>query len=221
FSIILPSLTSFGIDTLLKRGRSDTAIGIDKQFFTSAIVNVHINQLLNHRRHILGAKRRAKYHAQGCLFARAAAQLDLIKLFAFFINTQNPDVTYVVMTTSVHTAGYVEVNIAQVIHVIEIVKLTLNRFGNRDGFSVSKRAEVAAGAADDIGQGANIWCCETGLFSLLPQREQVSLFHTGKNDVLFVRGADFTKTVLVSKFSNFFQLGVSDITGRYTRRLER
>ena len=58
-----------------------------------------------------------------------------------------------VMAACVHTARNVEFQVADVMQVIEIVKLHLDGFGDGDALSIGKRAEIATRARRSLGIG--------------------------------------------------------------------
>ena len=53
------------------------------------------------------------------------AQTDLIELLAFLVDTKNTNVADVVVTAGIHAAGYINVQITQVMQIIEIIKPAL------------------------------------------------------------------------------------------------
>src|SRR5690625_2529750 len=84
-STMAPSLTSFGIDALLKRLVAETLIGVDKLLFVGAVFHVDVDNLLDHFRHFVSAERRPKHRTQSRIVGSATAQLHLVKLFAFLV----------------------------------------------------------------------------------------------------------------------------------------
>ncbi|MNS09735.1 hypothetical protein D3C72_412300 [compost metagenome] len=117
----------------------------------------------------------------------------------------------VVVTTSVHATGDVQVQFTDVEQVVEVVEATLDRLGNRDRLGVGQRAEITARAADDVGQQADVRRGETAFTQFTPQGKQLALLDVGKNDVLLVRGAQLTKAVAVGQIGDGVELFVSDI----------
>jgi hypothetical protein len=62
----------------------------------------------------------------------------------------------VVVAAGVHAAGDVQVELADVEQVVQVVEAALDGFGDRDRLGVGQRAEVTARAADDVGQQADV-----------------------------------------------------------------
>src|SRR5690554_511987 len=104
-----------GINPLLERINSYATISIQKRFLIRALVNIHINNLGDHIRHIISGKRRPQNFADGCIVLRSATKAYLVELLTFFINTQNADVSYVVMATGIHTTRYVQIDFAKIV----------------------------------------------------------------------------------------------------------
>src|SRR6185369_13421301 len=90
----------------------------------------------------------------------AAADFDLVPLLAVLIDAEDADVPDVVMAACVHAARNVEVELADVEHVVEIVEAALDRLRDRDRARVRERAEVPARARDDVRQQPDIRCRE-------------------------------------------------------------
>src|SRR5690606_38177960 len=104
--------------------------------------------------------------------------------------------------------------------VVEIVEAPLDRFGDRDRLGIGQRAEVAAGAADHVGQKADVGYGQAQLAQLVPQREQLALLDIGKNDVLLVGVAHLTEAVAIGQLGNRVQLLVGDVAGSDASGLE-
>ena len=123
--------------------------------------------------HFGGAERRADDFAQRAVFALGAAEGDLIPLAAVLIDAKNADIADVVMAASVHAAGDVQADIAQIVQVIEVVETCLNRLGDRDRFGVGQRTEIATGAGNDVGEQADVGAAQIVFARQLPQRVEV------------------------------------------------
>ena len=59
------------------------------------------------------------------------------------------------MTAGIDAAGDVQVDLADIEQVVQVVEAALDGFGDRDRLGVGQGAEVAARAADDAGQQAD------------------------------------------------------------------
>src|SRR5690554_2506745 len=128
FSMSLPSLISWGIHSLLERLYANTFVGIDKQLTFVAQLDIQVGDLLNHVNHFVSIERRADLVANAGHFIAAAAKGDLIKLLAFFIHTKNTDVANMVMATGVHAARDIQIQLAQIVQIIHVIKAALQRF---------------------------------------------------------------------------------------------
>ena len=103
------------------------------------------------------------------------------------VDAEDADVADVVVAAGVHAARDVQVQLADVVQVVEVVEAALDRLGDRDRLGVGERAEVAARAADDVGEEPHVGRGEAGLAGAPPQGEQVALAHVGEDQVLLVR----------------------------------
>ena len=131
------------------------------------------------------------------------------------------DMAHVMMTAGIHATGNVEIQFADVVLVVEVFEALLNRFRNRKGFRIGKRAKVAAGAADDVADQADIRRGEAGCFRFLPQREQIALFDVGQNQILFMGHAQFAKAEFVGPVGHLLHLRIGQIAGRNAQGLQR
>ena len=85
-----------------------------------------------------------------------APDLDLIPLGAVLIDAEDADVADVVVAARVHAARDVEVELADVVQVIQVVEALLDRLGHGNGLRIGQRTEVAAGAGDDVGEQPDV-----------------------------------------------------------------
>ncbi len=118
-----------------------------------------------------------------------------------------------VVAAGVHAAGYVQLDRTQVVKVIEVVEFPLNRLGDRNRLGIRQRAEVAAGAADDVGQGTYVCRGEAGAAQLVPQLKKLIGRHVRQHHVLIVGGAHFAERIAVGQVGDGFELSVREITG--------
>ena len=145
------------IYVFLERLGADAAHDVDEALgFAVAPVEIDLDQLLDHVGDFLLRHRRAEHFAERSVVALRAADRDLVELRALLVHAENADVADVVMAAGVHAAGDVEVELADVVHEIEIVEPALDRFGDRDRLRVGERAEIAAGARDDVRDHADV-----------------------------------------------------------------
>src|SRR5690349_20227399 len=121
--------------------------------------------------------------------ALRAADRHLIPLRSVLVDAENADVTDVVVPARVHAARNVEVELADVVQIIEIVETALDRLRNRNRLGVRQRAEIAAGTTNDIRQQAEVGCGDSKRFELGPQRKQIRLADVRENQVLLMGNA--------------------------------
>ena len=136
-----------------------------------------------------GGERRADHLAERRVVALRAADRYLVPLLAVLVDAEDADVADVVVAARVHAARHVELEVAEIVQVVEIVEAPLDRFGDRNGLRVGERAEIAARAADDVGQEADVRRRETQRLQVVPEGMQVVLQHVGEHQVLLVGDA--------------------------------
>ena len=127
---------------------------------------------------------------------------------------------HMVVSTGVHAAGYVEFDGTQIELIIQGLEALLKRLRHGDGFGVRQRAEVAAGAADQIRDAARVRGGQTQRLKRLPQRLKLALADIGEHDVLFVGGAQFAEGVGIGQLGQRVHLRRADISGDLARGLQ-
>src|SRR5690606_18057718 len=168
------------IHSLLVRGHADALVGVDEALFRGAVFYIYVDQPLNDDGHLISGEGRAEDLADGRVAAGFAAQGHLVELLAFLVHTENADMADVVMAAGVHAAGNVQLQFTDVRQVVEIVELLMNGIGDRNRLGVGQGAEVAARAADHVGEQADVRRREACLTALVPQLEQVLLLDVGQ-----------------------------------------
>src|SRR5712691_3032788 len=173
------SLISVAIDGFLEGFDADAVHHVDEALGVAvAPREIALDQLFDHVGDLGAGERWADdlaegYAAAGPDFTLVATDLDLVPLLAALVDAEYADVTDVMVAASVHAAGDIEVDLADIVQVVEIVEALLNGFGHRDRLGVGERAEVPARAANDVGEQTDIGCGEPQRLHLLPQREQI------------------------------------------------
>ena len=89
----------------------------------------------------------------------------------------------------IRDSGYIQLEIADVKKVVKIIKARLDSVRDGNGFGVGKVAEITAGAADHVGQQANVGRCQTDGLGFLPERVELGFANVGEDQVLFVSNA--------------------------------
>src|SRR6266581_1195397 len=113
---------------------------------------IALDQLFDHVGDLGASERWADDLAEGCApagpdFTLIAPDLDLVPLLAALVDAEYADVADVMVATGVHAAGDIEVDLADIVQVVEIVEALLNCLGHRDRLGVGERTEVPARAA--------------------------------------------------------------------------
>src|SRR6267143_1381781 len=220
------SLISVAIYGILEGFDADAVHHVDEAFGVAvAAREVALDKLFDHVGNLGARERGTDDLAEGGApagtdFTLVAADLDLIPLLAALVDAENAYMTDVVVTAGVHASGNVEIDFADVVQVIEIVEALLDGLGHRDRFGVGEGAEIAARAADDVGEQADIGRGESQRRDLLPQRMQVGELHVGENQVLLVRDAQLAERIAVGEVGDFFHLLDGDVAGRHAGLLQ-
>jgi hypothetical protein len=143
-----------------------------------------------------------------------AADGDLIPLLVVLVDAENADIGDVVVAAGVHAARDVERNVADVVQIVEVVELVVHRRGDRQRAGVGQRAEVAAGAADHVGQQADVGRRQAVAAGDLPDFIQIALPDVGENHVLFVADAQLAEAEAVGEVGDGDHLLLGDVAGR-------
>src|SRR5881394_1541541 len=221
-------MINLAIDPLLERLHADTLHDVDETLHLAiALIEVALDQSFDHVRHLGAREGRAEHLAQrrvGALamgFPLVAADLDLVPLLAVLIDAEDADVADVVMSAGVHAARDVEVELADVEQVVEVVEATLDRLRDRDRLGVGERAEVPARTGDDVGEQADVRRGEAESARFAPELDQLVLAHVGEDQVLLVRDAQLGERIAVGEIGDRLHLVGADVARRHTGLLQR
>src|SRR5690606_26921075 len=88
--------------------------------------------------------------------AIGAAQGDLVPLAAVLVHAQDADVAAVVVAAGVDATADVQVDVADVVQLVQVLVALDQRIGDGDGAGIGQGAEVAAGAGDHVAQQADV-----------------------------------------------------------------
>src|SRR5258706_2951803 len=193
-------LISVAINVFLERFDTDALHDVDEALgFAVALFQIALDQTLDHVRHVGAGERGSDDFAErglrrpgefpGAGLALVSADLDLVPLLAVLVDAEDADVTDVVVTAGIHAAGDVQVELADVVLVVEIVEAALQRLGDRDRLGVRERAEIPARARDDVRDQPQVRRREPQAERFVPERGEVALAHVGEDQVLLVRYA--------------------------------
>src|SRR5260221_4727870 len=213
-------LISLAIDLFLEGRDADSLYDIDETLYlTVPALEVALDQAFDHVRQVGARERRTEDLAEGG-GRLISADLDLVPLLAVLIDAEDADVADVVVAAGVHAAGDVEVELADVEHVVEVVEAALDRFRDRDRLSIGERAEVAARAGDDVGEQADVGRREAERARLAPEIDQAVLAHVGEDQVLLVRHAQLAEGVAVGEIGDRLHLVGGDVARRHAGLLQ-
>ena len=94
--------------------------------------------------------------------------------------------------------------VADILQFRRIVEKALDLLGDGDRLGVGEGAEIAAGAADDVGEQAESGRLQRLRGQIPPQVMQPALFDIGQDDVLLVADPRFAEAVLVGQVGDEF-----------------
>src|SRR3954468_6971691 len=160
-------LINVGIDEFLERRGTDAIHHVDEALSVAVPVReIAVDQTPDDVGHLGTRECRTDDFAKRCpepwaYLALVAADLDLIPLLAVLVDAENADMPDVVVAAGVHAAGDVEIELADVVQIVEIVEAPLDGLRDRDRFRVRQRAEIAARATDDVGEQPEVRRGET------------------------------------------------------------
>lgn len=97
--------------------------------------------------------------------------------------------------------------------VIQVIEGLLDGLRDRDALGIRKRAEVAARAADDVCEQADVGRGQTLRPGLLPQRVELAEFDVGEDQVLLVRDTDLAEAVTLGEVGHRVHLYVGGVAG--------
>src|SRR5947207_9746368 len=136
------SLISVAIDGFLEGFCPDAMHDVDEALgLAVAAREIAFDQLFDHVRDFGARKRRADNLAEGRTaagpdFPLVPADLDLVPLFAVLVDAEYADVADVVVAACVHASGNIEVDLADIVQIVEVVEALLNRLRHRDRLGV-------------------------------------------------------------------------------------
>ena len=163
---------------LLERIDADPLQRVDEALGAVATLReIGVDQRLDHVGHLVVAKRRAE-DAPGHGRAVAggavrAAEGDLVPLLAVLVDAEHADVAAVMVAARVDAAADVDGDVADVVQLVEVLEALRDVRRDRDRARVGERAHVAAGAADHVGEEADVGRREAAGAGRQPERVQV------------------------------------------------
>src|SRR5579871_4991602 len=181
FSTIRPFLMSVAIDCLLESFRAEAAHGVDETLrFAVANVQVPADEPLDDIGNLGRGERAAEHFAERRVLALRAADLDLIPLLTVLVDAEDAYVADVVVAAGVHATRNIEVELADVEQIVEVLETGADRLRDRNRLGVGQRTEVAPRAADDVGEQPDVRRRHAEPAQLQPQVVQPGGRHAGK-----------------------------------------
>src|SRR5688572_11999258 len=126
------------INTLLERFQADAPDHVDETLdLALAPLEVKPDELFDHVGNVLLRERRPDHLSDtrrrpGAREPLVAADRDLVPLLAVLVHAEDADVAHVVMAAGIHAARDVEVELADVVYMVEIVETALDGLRHRD-----------------------------------------------------------------------------------------
>src|SRR6266568_6752442 len=139
-----------------ERRETEAPIGFNKALARLALRQIDGDDLVDGFRHMLCRQSGAQKFAEREFFGGVAANGDLIRLLAFFLEAENADMGDVMMAAGVDAAGHFDIQLANVLLLRRIGEMARQVLRQRDRTGRRQRAIIKAGAAQYIGDEADI-----------------------------------------------------------------
>src|ERR1700683_1949449 len=120
----------------------DAAHGVDEAFTFRTHRPVHLDDALDGGGALVLAHRRADHLTECGEAVGRAAETDLVPLLAVLIDTEYADVPDMVMAAGIHAAGHLDLKLAQVVEVVEVIEALLDRLGDIERGGGGERAAI-------------------------------------------------------------------------------
>src|SRR5579871_3716739 len=114
------------IRALLEWLESDPAQCIDEALSVLALRAIDLDDALDGRRDLHLRDGWSDHFTECGKAVHRATERDLIPLLAVLIHPENADVPDVVVSASVHTTGHLDLDLAQIVQVVEIIEALLD-----------------------------------------------------------------------------------------------
>src|SRR5262252_5242642 len=100
---------------------SDAAQRVDEPLALGTQLAVGLDDALDSSRDLVLRHRGTDHLAERRVAVGRATEADLVPLLAVFVDTEYADVPHVMVPAGVHAAGHLDLDLAEVIEVVEIV----------------------------------------------------------------------------------------------------
>ena len=118
------------------------------------------------------------------------------------VEATDADMPGVVMGTGIQAAGNLQIEFADVMQVIKIIKALLNLLGYRNRMTLSQSAEILTRAANHVRQHTGIGNRQTVFPGLDPKVVQSFNLHIRQDQVLVLTNSEFAQGELVSQIGH-------------------
>src|SRR6185503_3380142 len=115
-------LMSCDIDAFLEGLDADASHGIDESLAGVARLEIGFDEALDHVGHLVRRERRADDLAERRVVTLRAADRHLVPLGPVLVDAEHADVPDVMLAARVHAARHVDVDLADVVEVVEVVE---------------------------------------------------------------------------------------------------
>src|SRR6516165_11434065 len=200
---------------------ADPPHGVDEALTFLAQVAVGLDDTLERRCDLILWHRGTDHLAERSGAVRRAAEADLVPLLAVLVDAEYADVTDVMVPAGVHAAGHLDLDLAEVVEVVEIIEAPLDLLRHRDRAGIGERAEVEPGAGDHVGERTDVRHREPESRELTPHLVKRALRYIGEQQVLGVGAADETEAHALGERRHTLHLGGSHVARHRTVSLER
>src|SRR4051812_40978686 len=117
---------SLRIDAFLERLHTQATYRVDEQLLIEAPLPIDLDDARNGFGHLALPDRRPDHLAERGAAVDRAAERKLVPLLAVLIDAKNADVTDMVVTAGVHAAGDLDLDIAQIVEIVEVIEARLD-----------------------------------------------------------------------------------------------
>src|SRR5690606_17332337 len=138
------------INSLLEGVEADAAIGVEETLALGTMAAVAFDRALDRIDHAVLVETGARDLGLRRIFRPRSAKQQLVILSAFAIDTEDTDVSCMVVTARVDAARDLDLELAKVALAVKVGEALLNLLRNRNRTGVGKAAIIEPGASDDV-----------------------------------------------------------------------
>src|SRR5579863_9491795 len=116
----------YRIDALPERFESDSAQRVDETLTLVAQPAIGLDNPLDGPRHLIPWQRRTDHLAERREAVGRAAEGELVPLLAALLDAEDADVADVMVAAAIHAAGDLDLDLAQVVQVVQVIEPRLD-----------------------------------------------------------------------------------------------